>query len=283
MTDDYYFKTPDEKGIITQYLQIDGALETSRYIIEALCHHLQEECQEEKPAGKDLIEFIDMIQSFSPAFLPLYSLQNYRNYIEISVKEIIESLKISIRQISHSISGFGVNERHLSLYGVNKRVLVLGFPPQIAELMTSIGGIEEVRIIIPPNLSKNNKRVLTNRVDKYKREISNKEIFIADSSDMEGEVAKAHNIFLETWGVVKKSLQGFVVYLPDQAGALLKEASISRTRVYGVASETLQFKEKDILLDGIARHLSFFSGVIMEDSLLHTSKSNNWEVIKDRV
>lgn len=283
MTDDYYFKPLDEKGIITQYLQIDGALEASRCIIEALCHHLQEECQEEKPAGKDLIEFIDMIQSFSPAFLPLYSLQNYRNYIETSAKEIIESLKISIKQISHSISGFGVRKRHLSLYGVNKRVLVLGFPPQIAELMTSIGGIEEVRIIIPPNLSKNNKGVLTNRVDKYKREISNKEIFIADSSDIEGEVAKAHNIFLETWGVVKKSLQGFVVYLPDQARALLKEASISRTRVYGVASETLQFKEKDILLDGIARHLSFFSGVIMENSLLHTSKSNNWEVIKDRV
>lgn len=280
MTDDYYFKALDEKGIITQYLQIDGALEASRYIIEALCQHLQEECQEEKPAGKGLIEFIDMIQSFSPAFLPLYSLQNYRNYIETSAKEIIESLKISIKQISHSISGFGIRKRRLSLYGVNKRVLVLGFPPQIAELMTSIEGIEEVRIIIPPDLSKNNKGVLTNRVDKYKREISNKEIFIADSSDIEGEVAKAHNIFLETWGVIKKSLQGFVVYLPDQARALLKEASISRTRVYGVAS-TLQFKEKDILLDGIARHLSFFSSVIMEDSLLHTSKSTNWEVIKD--
>lgn len=283
MTDDYYFKTFNEKGIITQYLQIGGALEASCYIIEALCHHLQEEYQEEKPVGKDLIEFVDMIQSFSPAFLPLHSIQDYRNYVENSAKEIIESLKITIKQISHSILGFGVRERHLSLYGVSKRVLVLGFPPQIAELMTSIGEIEEVRIIIPPDLSKNNKGVLTNRVDKYKREISNKEIFIADSSDIEGEVAKAHNIFLETWGVVKKSLQGFVVYLPDQARVLLKEASISRKRVYGVASETLQFSEKDILLDGIARHLSFFSGVIMEDSILHTSKSTNWEVIKDRV
>lgn len=280
-----FFRVSKGKDTVREYLEIQGALEASRYIIETLCDYLQEEHQEKEPIGETLTKLINTIKDFSPAFLPLYKLQNYHKhkYVQDSTKEeIIASLRKSIKQINHSISGFGVRERDLSMYGVGKRVLVLGFPPQIAELISAIRGIEEVRIMIPLNFSENNKRLLINRVNKCKKETTDKEISVGNSFNIEEEVKRADNIFLETWGIVQRSLQGCVVHLPDQAKALLKEASIwGGRRLFGVASATLQC-ETDILLDGIARHISHFSGIIVEDAF-YTARPTGYGIIEEQV
>jgi len=276
-----YFRALDERDVITQYLEINGALETSRYIIEIFRDHLREEYREGEPIGEDLVKFIDTIEHFCPALLPLCKLYNYRNYVQNSAEEIVAALTRSIKEIDHSISSFGVGERHLSLHGVRKRVLVLGLVPQIRQLISAIKGIEEVRIIIPSHLSENNRRLLEDTMNRWKTGITDKQISTADSSNLEGEIASVDNIFLETWGVVERSLQGCVVHLPDQARALLKEASIAGKSIYGVASGTLQFGE-ELLLDGIARHLSYFWGIVTEDAL-HISESTGWGTIKEQV